>query len=196
MLEAVLRNIAVATSRCPWAAGYAAGRTTLTQQVKRAPEEVSDQIRIPMRAGAQCLQPRQIVRLVSIDDRVLTCKGRIAHDRVKPTVLTLEDLGKLHVPVKGRDAVLALAQFVRRRLELNRSCFMAPPPSCIQKWKIPVRNGPVLGGKVKGLRSMHRHRQLTDPQQGNRPATRLFQHPAKPLTKYRMLRWDRRTWCP
>lgn len=31
---------------------------------------------------------------------------------------------------------------------LNRLCFMALPPSSIQKWKIPVRNGPVLGGKV------------------------------------------------
>jgi hypothetical protein len=31
---------------------------------------------------------------------------------------------------------------------LNRLCFMALPPSSIQKWKIPVRNGPDLGGKV------------------------------------------------
>jgi hypothetical protein len=32
---------------------------------------------------------------------------------------------------------------------LNRLCFMALPPSSIQKWKIQVRNGPDLGGKVK-----------------------------------------------
>jgi hypothetical protein len=32
---------------------------------------------------------------------------------------------------------------------LNRLCFMALPPSSIQKWKIPVRNGPDLGGKVR-----------------------------------------------
>jgi hypothetical protein len=31
---------------------------------------------------------------------------------------------------------------------LNRLCFVALPPSYIQKWKIPVRNGQVLGGKV------------------------------------------------
>ncbi len=30
---------------------------------------------------------------------------------------------------------------------LNRSCFMALPPSSIQKWTIPVRNRPVPGGR-------------------------------------------------
>ena len=32
---------------------------------------------------------------------------------------------------------------------LNSLCFMGLPPSSIQKWKIPVRNGPDLGEKVK-----------------------------------------------
>jgi len=30
---------------------------------------------------------------------------------------------------------------------------MGLPPSAIQRWKIPVRNGPDIGGKVKGSRS-------------------------------------------
>ncbi|MEM6943231.1 MAG: hypothetical protein AAF416_20770, partial [Pseudomonadota bacterium] len=41
---------------------------------------------------------------------------------------------------------------------LNRLRFMGHPPSSIQRWKIPARNGPDLGGKVNGNQC---HRPLT-----------------------------------
>jgi hypothetical protein len=37
---------------------------------------------------------------------------------------------------------------------------MALPPSSIQKWKIPVRNGPDLGGKVTTSKSRTRKNDL------------------------------------
>jgi hypothetical protein len=61
---------------------------------------MGNEVSIAVRPLMLRLQPWQIVRAITRDDRVLTSEGRIAHHRIEARILPREQLRELDHPVK------------------------------------------------------------------------------------------------
>src|SRR6185295_16372336 len=102
-------------------------RPSFAQEAKRPPEEMGDEIGVPVRAGVERLEPVEISTPRALGERVLPGERRVAHHRVEAGVWPLEHLGELYLPVKWRHGVLPLAQ--RRRAGLLRLAAEAALPA-------------------------------------------------------------------
>ena len=87
--------------------------SVLSQQIKRPPIEVRDQIGVAMRFLVDSFEPVKIPLTVAVDQRVFPSERRIAHHRIKPTILASEHFRKLDLPVERLDGLRAAAQCVR-----------------------------------------------------------------------------------
>jgi len=86
----------------------------VSEEAESTAKEVRDEISISMRTFVQRLQPRQIVFDVSLDDRILAGKRRIADDGVEAAILASEHLRKLDLPMKWWDWMLARREARRK----------------------------------------------------------------------------------